>query len=93
MDQIWQYCATLFNCNAHLKTYTLKEIQKHNNENDCWIIVNGIVYDVTSFVNSHPAGKECLIKRAGTDCTRDLGFHSNEAKRILQTMCIGKLAG
>lgn len=93
MNHIWQYCTTLLDYNAHLKMYTLRDIQKHNSENDCWIIVNGIVYDVTNFINLHPAGKECLLKRAGTDCTRDLGFHSGRAIKILQSMCIGKLIG
>lgn len=37
-----------------LKTYTAQEVAKHNLRNDCWIIVDGEVYDVTEYVDEHP---------------------------------------
>jgi cytochrome b involved in lipid metabolism len=31
-------------------------VAKHNKEDDMWIIINGVVYDVTDFL----PGKECV---------------------------------
>jgi cytochrome b involved in lipid metabolism len=36
------------------KIYEIEEIKKHNKENDCWILINDTVYDITKFINFHP---------------------------------------
>lgn len=53
------------------------------------IIVKKKVYDITNFKNLHPGGKDCLIKKNGTDCTSDLNFHSKKAKKMLSLFYIG----
>lgn len=30
------------------------EVQKHNNKDDCWVIIHGKAYDVTEFMPEHP---------------------------------------
>jgi cytochrome b involved in lipid metabolism len=42
--------------------YTLKEIQKHNNKDSLWLIINNNVYDVTEFQKTHPGFFISLIK-------------------------------
>jgi cytochrome b involved in lipid metabolism len=37
------------------------EIEKHNKDNDCWIVINGKVYDATSVLDWHPGGKAKLV--------------------------------
>jgi len=37
---------------------SVSEIQKHNNADDCWIVVNGKVYDFTKFAPNHPGGSQ-----------------------------------
>ena len=51
--------------------YKKNDIIKHNSANDCWILANNNIYDITKFINEHPGGQECLLKKAGTDCTYD----------------------
>ena len=34
---------------AHMQ-YHLKEIARHNNNESCWVVVHGKVYDVTDFI-------------------------------------------
>ena len=33
---------------------TPKELAKHNSRKDCWMALNGIVYNVTSYMDFHP---------------------------------------
>ena len=52
-----------------MNSYSIEEISIHNTENDIWIVINSIVYDVTDFLDKHPGGKSMLLTVAGTDAT------------------------
>lgn len=39
-------------------------------------------YDLTDMADSHPGGKECLIRKNGMDCTVDYDFHTKKGKRM-----------
>jgi cytochrome b involved in lipid metabolism len=45
------------------------EIKKHNRLDDCWIVVNDAVYDVTKFMKNHPGGGEVINLYAGQYAT------------------------
>lgn len=45
------------------------EIQSHNKEEDCWIVVDGQVWDITGFAPEHPGGPGIIYKYAGRDAT------------------------
>ena len=78
---------------SNAKTFTFEEIAKHNNRNDCWIIVHGKVYDVTPFLDDHPGGDESLILSTGKDATidfEDVG-HSDSAIDMMQKFFVGKM--
>lgn len=47
------------------KQFTREEIEKHDKENDCWIVINGKVYDATSVQDWHPGGKAPIMAHAG----------------------------
>ncbi len=59
---------------APTKEYTLEEVAKHNTENDCWVIVNGQVLDVTSFLKDHPGGKKAILLYAGRDASSEFNM-------------------
>ena len=52
-----------------LTVYSWAEIRKHNKKADCWVVVNGIVYDVTKFQQKHPGGNRLLNFYGGLDAT------------------------
>eukprot|EP01112_Ceratiomyxa_fruticulosa_P010340 TRINITY_DN2731_c0_g1_i5.p1 TRINITY_DN2731_c0_g1~~TRINITY_DN2731_c0_g1_i5.p1 ORF type:complete len:381 (+),score=77.56 TRINITY_DN2731_c0_g1_i5:282-1424(+) len=69
-----------------------EEISLHNTLDDCWMVFNGNVYDVSKYVNFHPGGKRALQKFAGKDGSENIEFHSEDMLRILDsTYFIGKL--
>ncbi|CAG9315852.1 unnamed protein product [Blepharisma stoltei] len=51
------------------KTVGRNEVAKHNKKQDCWTILNGKVYNITSFISSHPGG-DIIMQCAGTDGTQ-----------------------
>ena len=53
------------------KTYSLQDIATHNNATDCWLAIEGRVYDVTKYVTAdlHPGGTEKVVSSCGTDAT------------------------
>jgi cytochrome b involved in lipid metabolism len=52
--------------------YEASEVALHNNANDCWIIVDGKVYDITDYIYDHPGG-DSILANAGGDST--VGVH------------------
>jgi len=51
------------------KEFSLEDVAKHNTEDDCWVVVNGKVLDVTTFLDDHPGGKMAVMTFAGKDST------------------------
>ena len=45
---------------------TLAELAKHDNDQDCWVVYKGSVYDVTKFLPIHPGGSERIAQFCGT---------------------------
>ncbi|KAG0046242.1 hypothetical protein BGZ83_008563 [Gryganskiella cystojenkinii] len=52
-----------------LRSITAAEVAKHDKPDDCWVIVNGQVLDVTKFLPDHPGGKKAILIFAGRDAT------------------------
>ncbi|MFA6296780.1 MAG: cytochrome b5-like heme/steroid binding domain-containing protein [Patescibacteria group bacterium] len=60
------------------KTYTLDEISKHNKATDCWMLISGKVYDVTSyFGGQHPSGDGSMLPYCGIDATEGFSTKGN----------------
>jgi len=51
---------------ANGKIYDLEEVKKHTREDDCWLVVDGDVFDVTDFLDEHPGGFDIIISNTGT---------------------------
>lgn len=76
-----------------LQGYTMKEVAQHKTLQDLWLVIDGKVYDVSSYVSDHPGGAGILFNHAGEDASE--GFeevgHSGQAKAIMKTFLIGKV--
>jgi cytochrome b involved in lipid metabolism len=49
------------------------EVAKHSSETDAWVIINKVVYDVTSYSKVHPGKAGPLLKWAGKDASEAFG--------------------
>lgn len=70
------------------------QLAEHTKASDCWMAIEGKVYNVTDFVDEHPGGDEVLLAEAGKDATdafNDVG-HSEDARQLLEPMLVGSLA-
>ncbi|KAI9112289.1 hypothetical protein K1719_016812 [Acacia pycnantha] len=75
------------------KVFTLAEVSRHNNAKDCWLVINGKVYNVTKFLEDHPGGDDVLISATGKDATddfEDVG-HSTSAQSMMEEFYVGDI--
>jgi len=80
------------------KEYSIQDVAQHNKQSDCWLVIEGEVYDATKFIASHPGGK-AILEGCGADATllfenRPMGSgtpHSGRARDMLKDYYIGGL--
>lgn len=56
--------------NAAKQNFSTDELKKHTRDGDCWVSVDGNVYDVSDFLDQHPGGKHHLLENAGRDASK-----------------------
>ena len=53
----------------NLKTLTWEEVAKHTSRHDQWLVIDGCVYDISSWQYKHPGGARIMGHFAGQDAT------------------------
>ena len=53
---------------------SMADVAKHNSKTDCWVVVDGQVLDVTSFLGDHPGGELAILTFAGKDATEEFNM-------------------
>ena len=64
------------------KKISINEISRHNEDTDCWIVVDNVVWDVTKFAPEHPGGPGIIYKYAGRNATQ--AYNEIHAPSIIQ---------
>lgn len=79
-------------------SYTLDEVANHATPADCWMAVDGVVYDISAFVSAgiHKGGMDIVTAECGTDATtvfsaEHRGPHAAPAFNQLYDYAIGLL--
>eukprot|EP00960_Hanusia_phi_P016595 488697-Hanusia_phi.AAC.2 len=52
-----------------VRTISRAEVARHNKKQDGYVIIDGVVYDVTDFFQHHPGGPQVLMEFLGKDAT------------------------
>ena len=82
------------------KEYTLTEVAEHSTPEDCWLAIEGKVYDVTGYIADgiHPGGEAIFLGcgKEATDLFNEIPGegepHSERARGFLPNFEIGTLA-
>jgi cytochrome b involved in lipid metabolism len=76
---------------------SLDELARHGRATDCWMAIEGGIYDFTSYVATHPTVPEVIIPWCGKEATEAFntkGYgspHSPAARAMLPKYLVGKL--
>ncbi len=61
--------------------YTMEQVKANNTSSKCWSAINGKVYDLTTWINSHPGGPGAITSLCGTDGTSSFnGMHGGSGQ-------------
>ena len=75
--------------------YTLAEVAKRNTQTECWVAIDGGVYDLTDWIRQHPGGSGSIRALCGTDGTNQfISQHGGESRPFstLDRYYLGPLA-
>jgi predicted heme/steroid binding protein len=75
-----------------LPTYTLDQVALHNKAEDAWVVIDGLVYDLTRYVDAHPGGDK-ILSHVGGDASS--GFHGpqhpSHVKETVKKFLVGRV--
>ncbi len=75
--------------------YTMAKVKENNSATSCWSLINGNVYDLTKWINSHPGGSSAIKGICGRDGSSNFngrhGGQSNPAENLAMYL-LGPLA-
>ena len=61
--------------------YTMAQVAANNSAKSCWAVIEGSVYNLTNWINSHPGGSGAIISLCGTEATSSFNAqHANQSR-------------
>jgi cytochrome b involved in lipid metabolism len=61
----------------------MDQVKSNNTSAKCWSVIDGIVYDLTRWINSHPGGAGAIRALCGVDGTQEFNRqHSGQREPI-----------
>ena len=75
--------------------YTMAKVKENNSAASCWSVINGNVYNLTQWINSHPGGPSVIRGLCGVDGTSSFnGKHRGDGgpASVLTGYLLGPLA-
>lgn len=74
---------------------SMEEVAKHNKKEDLWVVVKGVVMDVTNWLDEHPGGPQAIMNFMGRDATEEFEMlHDDEViPKYAPQQVIGRVKG
>ena len=76
--------------------YTMAMVAANNSGSSCWSVIRNDVYDLTSWISSHPGGSNAILGICGKEATSTFDArHSGQGapESALKSYLLGPLAG
>ncbi len=73
---------------------TMDEVAKHSSLDSCWSVINGVVYDLTSYAPNHDGGPlkiAIICGKDGSSLFEDEHAGDDEPAEMLKTLKLGAL--
>jgi cytochrome b involved in lipid metabolism len=95
--QLPRTCSEILHSGGH-KLFSegipMSEVERHCTPEDCWVVINGKVYDLTEFLGRHPGGPKSILAWAGKDGSEVFNHIHQEAwiqQYLLPESLLGEL--
>ncbi|KAM0441249.1 hypothetical protein ACHAPT_000556 [Fusarium lateritium] len=77
------------------KEFTMEEIAKHNTKDSVWVVVKGVVMDLSDWLEEHPGGVQAILNFMGRDATEEFEMlHDDEViPKYAPQQVIGRVKG
>ncbi|PHH68894.1 hypothetical protein CDD80_7164 [Ophiocordyceps camponoti-rufipedis] len=77
------------------KEFTMDEVAKHNKKEDLWVVVKGVVMDLSDWLDEHPGGPQAIMNFMGRDATEEFEMlHDDEViPKYAPRQVIGRVKG
>lgn len=76
--------------NINYPIISRKEVERHNSNNNVWIIIDNYILDITIFCYYHPGGSKILQKHFGQDATKAYNEQESHKKMYTQKEYLSK---
>jgi cytochrome b involved in lipid metabolism len=68
-----------------LRSYTMDEVKANNSAASCWSVIDGSVYNLTTWISVHPGGSSAIRSLCGIDATSQFNAqHSGQSRPTSQ---------
>lgn len=77
--------------------FTMSQLAQHASSTSCWLLIDGRVYDVTTYLRTHPGGSRTITPWCGKEATQAFetedgrGEHSSTAVALLDDYLLGPI--
>jgi hypothetical protein len=52
-----------------IKGISLSTVAEHNTPEDCWLVINNNIYNITDYIAGHPGGEKKITDNCGKEAT------------------------
>ncbi|EQL00985.1 flavocytochrome c [Ophiocordyceps sinensis CO18] len=75
--------------------FSMEEVAKHNTKEDLWVVVKGVVMDLSNWLDEHPGGPQAIMNFMGRDATEEFEMlHDDEViPKYAPEQVIGRVKG